>query len=130
MTRESSFCRGTDDGRSPVGLADRRVARCAALGRSRVPRGARGRRPLPHLTPAVGPLLACRRSLGRAGSPAGRWSRPALLVAALPTMITFVLEIAGIASFSNMARAIAALPLGAAAGWLFVRMLLDSTRPA
>jgi uncharacterized membrane protein len=50
-------------------------------------------------------------------------SRRVLLLAALPTAITFGLEFAGVMPFSNMARAVAAVPLGAAAGWLFVGML-------
>ena len=43
-------------------------------------------------------------------------------------MITFGLEIAGVMAISNVARAIAALPLGAVAGWLFVRMLRYDSR--
>ena len=46
-----------------------------------------------------------------------------LLAAAAPTAITWTLEYAGITAFSNLARALAALPLGLAAGWVFVQML-------
>ena len=51
-----------------------------------------------------------------------------LMIAALPTAMTFVLELAGVMPFSNKARAIAALPLGAVVGWLFVRMLRYDSR--
>jgi uncharacterized membrane protein len=73
-----------------------------------------------YLSAAVGTLLAWRSRRPIAHRPGA-----VLLVAALPTAITFTLEIAGLMPFSNMARAIAALPLGAVSGWLFVRMLVD-----
>jgi uncharacterized membrane protein len=44
--------------------------------------------------------------------------------AAAPTVATVAFEWLGLAAPSNLARAAAALPLGAAAGWIFVRMLL------
>ena len=47
----------------------------------------------------------------------------ALLVAAIPTGVTWALEVAGLAGFSNISRAVAALPLGGVAGWVFVQML-------
>lgn len=50
-------------------------------------------------------------------------SRLVLVLAALPTGVTWALEAAGLAAFSNAIRAVAALPLGAAAGWVFVQML-------
>ena len=50
-------------------------------------------------------------------------SRILLAVSALPTAVTWGLEAAGIAPFSNMSRAVAALPLGATAGWVLVQML-------
>lgn len=50
-------------------------------------------------------------------------NRAVLLIAALPTAVTWSLEMLGLASFSNAARAVAAVPLGAAAGWVFVQML-------
>jgi hypothetical protein len=52
-----------------------------------------------------------------------RATRTALALAALPTALTFALEFAGLAHPSNIVRAVAALPLGAAAGWIFVRSL-------
>jgi uncharacterized membrane protein len=50
-------------------------------------------------------------------------ARLLLALAALPTGVTWALESAGLAGFSNLTRAAAALPLGAAAGWVFVQML-------
>ena len=55
-------------------------------------------------------------------------SRVLLLAAALPTAITFELEVTGVMRFSNVMRALAALPLGACAGWLFVQMLRYDSR--
>ena len=55
-------------------------------------------------------------------------ARLLLLVAALPTAITWSLEFAGVMAFSNVARALAALPLGAVAGCLFIRMLRYDSR--
>lgn len=51
------------------------------------------------------------------------WSRRALLVAATPTGAAWALEVAGLVGFSNVSRALAALPLGGVAGWVFVQML-------
>ena len=50
-------------------------------------------------------------------------SRVVLAVAALPTLLTVGLEWIQIAHPSNLARAAAALPLGAAAGWIVLRSL-------
>lgn len=50
-------------------------------------------------------------------------ARLALAVAAVPTGATWALEAAGLAGFSNLTRLVAALPLGATAGWVFVQML-------
>jgi uncharacterized membrane protein len=49
-----------------------------------------------------------------------RRARLVLAAAALPTAVTWLLEYAGVMPFSNMARAIAALPLGFAAAWLVI----------
>jgi uncharacterized membrane protein len=54
--------------------------------------------------------------------PASR-ARLALVVAALPTALTWILEFAGGIPFSNAARFIAALPLGYAAAWLVVAVI-------
>jgi uncharacterized membrane protein len=52
-----------------------------------------------------------------------RHARAVLGVSALPTVVTFGTEWLGLAAFSPAVRALAALPLGVAAGWLFVRAL-------
>jgi len=56
---------------------------------------------------------------------AGRW-RAALLVAAVPTAATWVAETIGMAAPSNLVRAVAALPLGAAVAWV----VIDAAREA
>jgi uncharacterized membrane protein len=72
-----------------------------------------------YLAGAIGALAAwtVRRH------PAPRATRTAIVVSAIPTVVTVILELAGIAHPSNSARAFAALPLGATAGWIFVRSL-------
>ncbi|MEO6214141.1 MAG: DUF2085 domain-containing protein [Vicinamibacterales bacterium] len=77
-----------------------------------------------YLSGAVGALLAWA---GRVRRPVSG-TRPLVLIAAVPTAVTFSLEFLGVLPFSNAARAIAALPLGAVAGWLFVRMLRYDAR--
>ncbi|HEX6463731.1 MAG TPA: DUF2085 domain-containing protein [Vicinamibacterales bacterium] len=52
-----------------------------------------------------------------------RRARAILLVAALPTLTTWALEYGGIAAFSNLVRALAALPLGFATAWLVIGTL-------
>lgn len=74
-----------------------------------------------------------RRDAPRHGHPGaaaldGRTSRIVFAVAAAPTVVTVAAEWLGLAHPSNVARAIASVPLGAAAGWLFVRMLLLESR--
>lgn len=54
--------------------------------------------------------------------------RTVIVVAALPTAITWTLEAAGLAAIGNMGRAVAALPLGLAGGWVFVRLLRYDAR--
>jgi len=53
----------------------------------------------------------------------GGWTRRALVLAATPTVVSVVLEFSGLAHPSNLVRAACALPLGAAAGWIFVQSL-------
>ena len=72
-----------------------------------------------YLSGAAGAVLGW---IGLAGWSASR-ARWLLGLAALPTLVTWTLEVAGVMPFSNSSRALAALPLGAAAGWLFIRML-------
>ena len=50
---------------------------------------------------------------------AGR-ARRMLVLAALPTALTWGLEFAGVMTFGNAARALAAVPLGCVAAWLVV----------
>ena len=57
---------------------------------------------------------------------AGR-ARIIFAAAALPTVVTVALEWLGLGLPSNVVRAVASLPLGAAAGWIFVRMLRDES---
>jgi uncharacterized membrane protein len=70
---------------------------------------------------ALAGLVSGRRK-GRASA------RTVLLIAAAPTALTWLLEhLAGV-PMSNAVRALAALPLGAVAGWLFVQMLRYDSR--
>lgn len=80
---------------------------------------------------AVGAMLTRLRRAAPAGHAARavagsetRTARVAFAAAAAPTAITLAAEWLGLASPSNLVRAVASLPLGGAAGWLFVRMLL------
>jgi uncharacterized membrane protein len=52
-------------------------------------------------------------------------ARKVFLIAALPTALSWTLEFAGIAAFSNVARFIAAVPLGLVAAWLVLGALRD-----
>ncbi len=75
-----------------------------------------------YLSGAIAAAAAWLGSGGAGLSP--RHARILFAAAAAPTVLTVGAEWIGLASPSNLARAIASLPLGAAAGWLFVRMLL------
>ena len=66
----------------------------------------------------AGAALAVPMALLSATPMPSRRARAALAIAALPTAITWTLEVAGAAHFSNVARFVAALPLGGAAAWL------------
>lgn len=50
-------------------------------------------------------------------------ARDMLIAAAIPTAATVALEVAGLAHPSSTVRAVSALPLGAVAGWVFIRSL-------
>ena len=52
-----------------------------------------------------------------------RRTRFAIAVAAIPTAVTVSLEFFGFIHPGNVLRAVSALPLGATAGWIFVRSL-------
>ena len=58
-----------------------------------------------------------------------RRTRAAILAAALPTVVTLVAEWSGLVQPGNAARALAAVPLGAVSGWVFVRMLRAEAAP-
>ena len=70
---------------------------------------------------AAGALAAAGAWLSR--RPTSRRSRELLLLAALPTAVTIPVEWLGLSALSTTIRAAAAVPLGAAAGWTFVRAL-------
>jgi len=78
-----------------------------------------------YLAGAVGALAAW---LGRARVPAR--TRRLLVLAAVPTALTFAVEWSGAANPGTVLRAAAALPLGAVSGWLFVRLLRAEEQPA
>jgi uncharacterized membrane protein len=71
----------------------------------------------------VGAAIAMPLALGFAAPLATSRARWIALVAALPTVITWSVEFAGLAGFSNVLRFVAALPLGFAAAWLIVGVL-------
>ena len=73
----------------------------------------------------AGSALAAPVALIAASSLAGARARRILIAAAAPTAITWSLEFAGVAAFSNMTRFIAALPLGFAAAWLVLGVIAD-----
>jgi hypothetical protein len=50
-------------------------------------------------------------------------------LAAMPTVITWTVEFAGLAHFSNTARFTAALPLGFAAAWLVLGLFDHRATP-
>jgi uncharacterized membrane protein len=77
-----------------------------------------------YLAAALGSMAAW---FGHARVPAR--TRRLLLLAAMPTAATLALEWPGIANPGNIVRAAAAVPLGAAAGWLFVRLLRVEEQP-
>jgi len=66
----------------------------------------------------VGAAVAVPVALAFAGPLARSRARALLVLGALPTAITWTLEVAGVAPFSNAVRCIAGVPLGFAAAWL------------
>jgi uncharacterized membrane protein len=71
---------------------------------------------------AAGALLGWAATARRRGISRGRLF---FVLAAVPTAVTFLLEFTGVAASSSAIRALAAVPLGLVAGWLFVRSLRD-----
>jgi uncharacterized membrane protein len=57
-----------------------------------------------------------------------RRARRTTVVTALPTLVTWSLEMAGVAHPSNTVRALAAVPLGFAAAWLVIASLAHRPR--
>ena len=71
-----------------------------------------------YVSSAFGALLAWASRRRAEGS-----VRVVLAVAAVPTAVTWGLEAVGAATFANEVRAIAAVPLGLAAGWVTIQLL-------
>ena len=71
----------------------------------------------------AGAALAVPAALVAAAALAPSRARRVLVIAALPTAITWTLEFAGVTAFSNVSRSIAALPLGFTAAWLVFAVL-------
>jgi uncharacterized membrane protein len=69
----------------------------------------------------AGAFAACLAWTGRALAP--RRTRAVILWSAAPMAITLAVEWLGLWHPPNAVRAISSLPLGAAAGWIFVRLL-------
>ena len=71
----------------------------------------------------VGAALAMPLALGFAAPLTTTRARWIVVLAALPTAITWSLEFAGVTGFSNVLRFIAALPLGFAVAWLLIAVV-------
>jgi uncharacterized membrane protein len=72
---------------------------------------------------AIAALIGRRARRGRKGP----GSLPLLIVAAIPTALTWLLEVSGTVAIGNVARFLAALPLGAAIAWVLVRTATPAT---
>jgi uncharacterized membrane protein len=79
-----------------------------------------------YVSALVGGVMALMVAASPVPSSRARWI---LAVAAIPTAVTWSAEFAGFIHPSNSTRAIAALPLGAAAAWLVVSLLGAARRP-
>jgi uncharacterized membrane protein len=79
---------------------------------------------------AIGAAAVWTATRGTPAPMASRAARRALAIAAAPTALAWGLEWIGLWQPGNVVRAAAALPLGAAAGWMFVTALLGEARPA
>ena len=73
-----------------------------------------------YLAAPFGALLAYRRSRRASLVATAARARGLFAVAAIPTVASLVLEWTGLAAVSNLTRAAAALPLGAAIAWVLV----------
>jgi uncharacterized membrane protein len=76
----------------------------------------------------AGAAIAAPLALVWAARPSGRRARAVAAAAALPTAITWAIEMAGLAHPSNLVRFVAALPLGCVAAWLVVSTLPHGPR--
>ena len=81
-----------------------------------------------YLSAALGALAAGVAMRRRPSLASGRL-RLALVVAALPTLLTLVAEWSGVMTVTNLARALAALPLGAAVAWAVIAVAPGSSEP-
>lgn len=78
---------------------------------------------------AAGAVMACLAGHSGAGRAPARSAAFAIVTAAIPTALTLILEWIGLLQPGGVARAIAAVPLGAMAGWLLVRLLALESPP-
>ena len=69
-------------------------------------------------------LLVLARAGGASSMPAAR-ARWVALLAALPTIVTWLIEHLGFVHLSNTTRFVAALPLGAVVTWLLLAVIPD-----
>lgn len=74
----------------------------------------------------AGALLA----LGSGRRRVGHATRRVLALAAAPTAASWVLEFAGAIRTSNLQRALLAVPLGVAAGWVAIALLREDRSPS
>jgi uncharacterized membrane protein len=77
----------------------------------------------------AGAALAAPLALVWAARFSGRRARLVAAAAALPTLITWSLEMAGLAHPSNIVRFVAALPLGLIAAWLVLSTVSHGATP-
>jgi uncharacterized membrane protein len=77
----------------------------------------------------AGAAVAGPVALVLAAGLSSRRARLIITLAALPTVISWGIEFAGLAHPSNSVRMIAALPLGFVVAWLVISTLSDGTRP-
>ena len=73
----------------------------------------------------LGAALAIPFAVAAVVAVSSRRNRRIFLVAALPTLITWTLEFAGIVPFSNVVRFVCALPLGFVAAWMVFTTVAD-----
>ncbi len=72
-----------------------------------------------YLGAPLGAVVAVALSMRAAG-------RTAVFLGAVPTAVALVIEWSGVAPISNVTRALAAIPLGAAIAWTLIRVTLPA----